>query len=138
MLFSKLPWYCWDHKILLRSQCPKMFLPAFNGIKFSQTFLQNIKFSWLKIKFPAFSLTLKKSFFPWSFADPWQPDKFNANHTLCMILMFFCKPYFMSDFPRTLTSLQASLISSVVRTCFPYFSSSKTICIKKRQRNNSN
>ena len=48
--------------------------------------------------------------------------------------MLFCKPYFMSDFPRTLTSLQASLMSSVVRTCFPYFSSSKTIWIKKRQR----
>lgn len=119
---NSLQKYCED-------QWPQKFLLAFKlALNFPTLFRQNISFSLLKVKFPDFSQTLKKFFPP----DMLQPCKFNANHAFCIVLMLFCKPYFMSDFPKTLTSLQASLTSSVVRTCFPYFSSSKTIWRKKR------
>ena len=69
-------------KISLESQWPQMSLPAFNGTKsvvlnyfnFSFTsFLQNVNFPWLKIKFLDLSLSVKNFFFPWPFPDLRQP-----------------------------------------------------------------
>ena len=61
-----------------RSQWPEIFLSAINGvwieIRFSLTFLQNVNFPRLKIKFPDFSLTLKNFFFPWPFPDRGNPE----------------------------------------------------------------
>ena len=67
-------------EISLRSQWPQIFLPALNGIisallnyQFPLASLENLNFSYLKIKLPGFSLTLTNLLFTWSYPDLWQP-----------------------------------------------------------------
>ena len=78
-----------------------MFLPAFNGIKsavlnylniFSLTRYSKYKFSLIKIKFPDFSITLKKFSLLEAFPDlwkPWRTDKICYIISITSFLIFY-------------------------------------------------